>query len=111
MCATRFRSRARRGTRGIEARECDFSIRLGLDVGDTFTDAALELGERRFTAKTLTTPGAPEDSVLAAPRSVTGEAAIEPRQVGLIIHGTTLATGHHRAQGREDGAAHDRGLP
>jgi N-methylhydantoinase A len=68
------------------------SIRLGLDIGGTFTDVALEIGARRFTAKTLTTPGAPERGVLAALRSVTQAAGIEPRQVDLIIHGTTLAT-------------------
>jgi N-methylhydantoinase A len=68
------------------------AIRLGLDIGGTFTDVALEVGERRFTAKTLTTPGAPEEGVLAALRSVIEAAAIEPRQVDLIIHGTTLAT-------------------
>ncbi len=68
------------------------TIRLGLDIGGTFTDVALEIGGRRFTAKTLTTPGAPEDGVLAAIGMVTAAAGIEPRQVGLIIHGTTLAT-------------------
>jgi N-methylhydantoinase A len=68
------------------------TIRLGLDIGGTFTDVALEIGERRFTAKTLTTSGAPEQGVLAALRSVTQAAGVEPRQVGLIIHGTTLAT-------------------
>jgi N-methylhydantoinase A len=68
------------------------AIRLGLDIGGTFTDVALEVGGRRVTAKTLTTPGAPEEGVLAALRSVLGAAGIEPRQVGLIIHGTTLAT-------------------
>jgi len=67
-------------------------IRLGLDIGGTFTDVALEIGERRFTAKTLTTPGAPEQGVLAALNLVTQAAGIVPRQVGLIIHGTTLAT-------------------
>ena len=67
-------------------------IRLGLDIGGTFTDVALEIGERRYTAKTLTTPGAPEEGVLTAMRSVTAEAGIAPRQVDLIIHGTTLAT-------------------
>ena len=67
-------------------------IRLGLDIGGTFTDVALEVGERRFTAKTLTTPNAPEDGVLAAMRSVTAQAGIEPQQVGLVVHGTTLAT-------------------
>jgi N-methylhydantoinase A len=68
------------------------AIRLGLDIGGTFTDVALEIGERRFTAKTLTTPGAPEKGVLAALNLVTQAAGIVPRQVGLIIHGTTLAT-------------------
>jgi N-methylhydantoinase A len=68
------------------------TIRLGLDIGGTFTDVALEVGEWRFTGKTLTTPGAPEQGVLAALSSVTQAAGIEPRQVGLIIHGTTLAT-------------------
>jgi N-methylhydantoinase A len=68
------------------------AIRLGLDIGGTFTDVALEVGERRFTAKTLTTPRAPEEGVLAALRSVIESAGIEPRQVELIIHGTTLAT-------------------
>ena len=31
-------------------------IRLGVDIGGTFTDVALEIGERRYTAKGLTTP-------------------------------------------------------
>jgi len=68
------------------------SIRLGLDIGGTFTDVALEVGDRRFTAKTLTTAGAPEDGVLAALRAVIADAGIAPAQVNLIIHGTTLAT-------------------
>jgi N-methylhydantoinase A len=68
------------------------TIRLGLDIGGTFTDVALEIGEHRFTAKTPTTPSAFEDGVLAAIRTVTAAARIEPRQVGLVIHGTTLAT-------------------
>ena len=68
------------------------AIRLGLDIGGTFTDVAVEVGERRFTAKTLTTPRAPEEGVLAALRTVIEAAGIAPRQVELIIHGTTLAT-------------------
>src|SRR5207302_1849520 len=50
------------------------------------------MGERRFTAKILTTAQAPEDGVLAALRSVTARAGVEPGQVDLIVHGTTLAT-------------------
>jgi N-methylhydantoinase A len=68
------------------------TIRLGVDIGGTFTDVALEIGERRFTGKILTTPHAPEEGVLAALRSVTAEAGVAPGDVGVIIHGTTLAT-------------------
>ena len=68
------------------------TIRVGVDIGGTFTDVALEIGERRFTGKILTTPHAPEEGVLAALRSVTAEAGVTPGEVGVIIHGTTLAT-------------------
>jgi N-methylhydantoinase A len=65
---------------------------LGVDIGGTFTDVALEIGVRRFTSKILTTTKAPEEGVLAAIRAVIAEARIEPGQVALVIHGTTLAT-------------------
>jgi len=68
------------------------TIRIGVDIGGTFTDVALEIGERRFTGKILTTPHAPEEGVLAALRSVIAEAGVEPGEVGVIIHGTKLAT-------------------
>jgi N-methylhydantoinase A len=68
------------------------AARLGVDIGGTFTDVALEIGERRFTSKILTTTKAPEEGVLAAIRAVTAEAKVEPSQVALVIHGTTLAT-------------------
>jgi N-methylhydantoinase A len=67
-------------------------IRLGVDIGGTFTDVALEVGDRRYTAKGLTTPRAPEDGVLEILRSIIAEAGIAPGDVRLIIHGTTLAT-------------------
>ncbi|HEY3790262.1 MAG TPA: hydantoinase/oxoprolinase N-terminal domain-containing protein, partial [Bradyrhizobium sp.] len=35
-------------------------VRLGVDIGGTFTDVALEVGDKRYTAKGLTTPRAPE---------------------------------------------------
>jgi N-methylhydantoinase A len=67
-------------------------IRLGVDIGGTFTDVALEVGGRRYTAKGLTTPRAPEQAVLAIMRAIIAEAGIAPGDVQLIIHGTTLAT-------------------
>jgi len=66
--------------------------RLGVDIGGTFTDVALEIGERRYTSKILTTARAPEEGVLAAIAAVIAEARIAPAEVALIIHGTTLAT-------------------
>jgi N-methylhydantoinase A len=66
--------------------------RLGVDIGGTFTDVALEIGERRWSAKILTTPAAPERAVLDAIDIVLQEAALAPADLSIIIHGTTLAT-------------------
>jgi N-methylhydantoinase A len=68
------------------------NIRVGVDIGGTFTDVALEVGEVRFTGKVLTTPRAPEDGVLTALRTVIAAAGVAPGDVDLIVHGTTLAT-------------------
>ena len=66
--------------------------RLGVDIGGTFTDVAFEAGGRRFSAKILTTPEAPEHAVLEAIHTVLREAALAPADLSIIIHGTTLAT-------------------
>jgi N-methylhydantoinase A len=66
--------------------------RLGVDIGGTVTDVALEKGARRWSAKILTTPEAPERGVLAAIGAVLADAGLAPEDLALIIHGTTLAT-------------------
>ena len=66
--------------------------RLGVDIGGTFTDVALEHGETIHTAKILTTPDAPERGVLTAIGRVLQNASIAPGDVGVMIYGTTLAT-------------------
>ncbi len=66
--------------------------RLGVDIGGTFTDVALEAAGRRYSAKILTTPEAPERAVLEAIGTVLREAALAPGDLSIIIHGTTLAT-------------------
>src|SRR5579884_452855 len=66
--------------------------RLGVDIGGTFTDVALEAGGRRWSAKVLTTPEAPARAVLDAIRAVLDAAALGPADLAIIIHGTTLAT-------------------
>ena len=66
--------------------------RVGVDVGGTFTDVVLEHDGVLTTAKFLTTPNAPDDAVLAGVDDVLARAVVDPAAVGLLIHGTTLAT-------------------
>ena len=68
------------------------AARLAVDIGGTFTDVVLEQDGRQTTAKVLTTPAAPEDGVLAGVARALEEAGVKPEDVGLLIHGTTLAT-------------------
>ena len=67
-------------------------IRLGVDIGGTFTDIAVEIGGRYVTTKVLTTPRAPEQAVMQGIAAALAEAKVEPGAVDLVIHGTTLAT-------------------
>lgn len=70
--------------------------RLAVDIGGTFTDLVVERtgsgGPERWTAKVLTTPQAPERGVLDGIETVLGRAGLGPRDVALLVHGTTLAT-------------------
>jgi N-methylhydantoinase A len=68
------------------------SVRLAVDIGGTFTDLALENGMRRWTAKVLTTPAAPEEGVMQGVRTILAEAGLAPSDLSIVIHGTTLAT-------------------
>jgi N-methylhydantoinase A len=67
------------------------SPKLAADIGGTFTDVVLELGERRFTTKVLTT-AAPEAGVMEGIQRVLAEAQCKAEEVSLFVHGTTLAT-------------------
>ncbi len=68
------------------------AARLAVDIGGTFTDLVLEVGGQRHTHKLLTTPSAPERAVCDGIGTVLGKASLGPEAVGLILHGTTLAT-------------------
>ena len=70
----------------------DRRIRLAVDIGGTFTDVVLEKGGERFSAKILTTPSEPEAGVIEGVASLLARAGVAPADVGLVIHGTTLAT-------------------
>jgi N-methylhydantoinase A len=68
------------------------SARLAVDIGGTFTDLALEANGRRFTTKVLTTSAAPELGVMAGVHSILAQAGLQPGDITILVHGTTLAT-------------------
>ncbi|MBN9516815.1 MAG: hydantoinase/oxoprolinase family protein [Alphaproteobacteria bacterium] len=72
------------------------SARLAVDIGGTFTDVVLEVGQgssaTAHATKILTTPDAPERAVLEGVRAILAEAKCRPDDVTLVVHGTTLAT-------------------
>jgi N-methylhydantoinase A len=67
--------------------------RLAVDIGGTFTDVVLELPSGgRVTTKLLTTYAHPGEAVMQGIAQVLQQSDTRPSDVGLIIHGTTLAT-------------------
>ncbi|MGD2129892.1 MAG: hydantoinase/oxoprolinase family protein [Lysobacterales bacterium] len=73
--------------------ESTAKTRLAVDIGGTFTDVVLDRpGRRRETVKLLTTYEHPGQAVLQGISQVLEMAGLQARDVGLIIHGTTLAT-------------------
>ena len=66
-------------------------IKLAADIGGTFTDIVLERGAERWSGKVLTTQ-APELGVIEGVRLVLNQSGIVPGDIGVFIHGTTLAT-------------------
>jgi len=65
---------------------------LGVDVGGTFTDAALLDGEVLHTAKVPSTPDDQSRGVIAAVEEVLGRAGSEPHDVQGFTHGMTVGT-------------------
>jgi N-methylhydantoinase A len=66
--------------------------RLAVDIGGTFTDLYLEWQDKRESVKVLTTPRAPEEGVLTGIKDILKLSGLKPAEIGLVIHGTTLAT-------------------
>ena len=70
------------------------SYRLGVDVGGTFTDFLL-LNEDTGETKTAKVPSTPEDSsigVLNGVAKICDSSGIDPADIKLVMHGTTVAT-------------------
>jgi N-methylhydantoinase A len=66
--------------------------RLAVDIGGTFTDLCLEWNGKLTSTKVLTTPRAPEEGVLTGLDEIVKLSGLKPADLGIIIHGTTLAT-------------------
>ncbi len=67
-------------------------VLLGVDVGGTFTDAALVAGGRLVTAKAPTTPADESEGVMAAVGAALEIAGIDAGAVEAFAHGMTVAT-------------------
>jgi N-methylhydantoinase A len=67
-------------------------IRVGVDVGGTFTDLAAtdERGERRVVLKVPSTPDDPSRAIESALATLLGREALAPSAIGYLGHGTTV---------------------
>ncbi len=70
----------------------DTSARLAVDIGGTFTDVALAIGDKNITSKVLTTQSAPEEGVMTGIARVIEASTVNAADIDVVIHGTTLAT-------------------
>ena len=70
------------------------NYRVGVDVGGTFTDIFLlnEGTGQSFTAKVPSTPADPSIAVIEGIAKACRQNGIDPRQIGHVMHGTTVAT-------------------
>ena len=69
-------------------------VRIGIDVGGTFTDATIVDGAsgRIFSAKAFTTPADRSHAVIEAIETVMAEAGLARESVRDIVHGSTTGT-------------------
>jgi N-methylhydantoinase A len=65
---------------------------LGVDVGGTFTDAALLAGDRLVTGKAPTTPRDQSEGVMAAVEEALAAAEADAGGIERFVHGMTVGT-------------------
>ena len=66
------------------------SVRIGIDIGGTFTDVALACSGGLSTCKMLTNYAAPEQAILDAIELAVKRADRKLSDIDQVIHGTTL---------------------
>ncbi|MEM8756013.1 MAG: hydantoinase/oxoprolinase family protein, partial [Pseudomonadota bacterium] len=72
-------------------------IRVGVDVGGTFTDIVLEKpdgdgGQQVVVTKVPSTPSDQSEGVVAGVLQVCEQAKVAPGEIDMLFHGTTVAT-------------------
>jgi len=68
-------------------------VRIGCDIGGTFTDVVVELADGSlYINKTSTTRDDPGRAVVEGIRSALAQAGIAPQDVTEVVHGTTAAS-------------------
>ena len=69
------------------------AVRVGCDIGGTFTDIVLALPDGRlFVNKTSTTPHNLGEAIIEGLRVLIAQAGIAPSEITEIVHGTTTAS-------------------
>ncbi|MFI0847823.1 hydantoinase/oxoprolinase family protein [Mesorhizobium sp. IMUNJ 23232] len=68
-------------------------VRIGVDIGGTFTDLVL-IAENRPAVflKVSSTPARPEEAVVSGVRAILAEAGYDPVDVSEVLHGTTVGS-------------------
>lgn len=66
--------------------------RVGVDIGGTFTDVALQHSGGLSTCKVLTNYSQPEQAILDGIVKAADQAGLALEDIGQVIHGTTLVT-------------------
>ena len=72
----------------------DARVRIGVDIGGTFTDLQILDGRTGVlhAAKVPTTPADPAEGLLAGILAAAARFGFGPGDVGMLLHGTTIAT-------------------
>ena len=65
-------------------------VRVGVDIGGTFTDVALSHAGGLSTAKVLTEYARPEQAIIRGIGIAAGQAGVKMGDIAHVIHGTTL---------------------
>ena len=82
------------------------SARLAVDIGGTFTDVVLEIGDKAHAIKVLTTPDAPERGVMEGVRTILAQAVFHLPETQFRVVARDVGGGF----GMKGGAYPEEGL-